>query len=263
MNDFYITELDFAKSVANKAGKIMRQYFDGDQQKQIKEDGSTVTVADTLINSMVIEELAVAFPHDGLIGEEESTTEYGMGRKWFCDPIDGTKAYTWGTPTSMFSLALVVDGKPVVGVVYDPFLGRMYYAVRGSQSYCDDSPLRVNDKQLKEGVVAVTSSVERMSEGIPYLHTLAAMGVSMATFSGAIYKAVLVAKGRMVAYVESIVNAHDMAAVQLVVEGAGGKVTGMDGKPLDYSRPFKGAIVTNGTVHGEITKIVIAPDAHR
>src|SRR3990170_3369867 len=74
-----------------------------------KKENSQVTIADKLINSLVIERLVTEFPNDGVIGEEESNTEYGAGRKWFCDPIDGTNAYIWGVPTAMFSLALVVD----------------------------------------------------------------------------------------------------------------------------------------------------------
>ena len=94
----------------------MRQYFDIDQEGEWKDDGTPVTIADTAINRLVIERIVEAFPEDGVIGEEESNTEYGMGRKWFCDPIDGTKAYTWGVATAMFSLGLVVDGVPVAGV---------------------------------------------------------------------------------------------------------------------------------------------------
>lgn len=105
-------ELEVAKSIALKAGEVMRQYFYDGQQKVIKDDGTPLTIADTTINRMVIEKLAKEFPEDGTIGEEESTTDYGQGRKWICDPIDGTKAYTWGVPTAMFSLALVVDGAP-------------------------------------------------------------------------------------------------------------------------------------------------------
>lgn len=92
----YGKELEIAKSIAREAGEIMLRYFDGDQAIEIKSDGSQVTVADKLINTLVIKRLASAFPEDGVIGEEESTSEYGFGRKWFCDPIDGTAAYVCG-----------------------------------------------------------------------------------------------------------------------------------------------------------------------
>ncbi|MBU6501056.1 MAG: hypothetical protein KGJ89_02930 [Patescibacteria group bacterium] len=110
----YTKELFAAKDIAKEAGVIMRKYFDEDQHIEIKKDNTQVTIADKLINSLVIQRLAKAFPSDGVIGEEESTAEYGGGRKWFCDPIDGTAAYIWGVPTAMFSLGLVLDGRPVI-----------------------------------------------------------------------------------------------------------------------------------------------------
>jgi fructose-1,6-bisphosphatase/inositol monophosphatase family enzyme len=191
MQDFR-KELIFATLVAKKAGAIMRQYFDGDQQVGIKEDGSPVTIADKMINTLVIEELKTAFPEDGLIGEEESTAEYGDGRKWFCDPIDGTKAFTWGTPTAMFSLALVIDGQPVMGVAYDPFLERLYTGIKGEGSFCNDKQLHVSKVPLTQGVVAVSSDALLISRGIQHIQKLDRQGVRLAAFSGAVCKSVLV-----------------------------------------------------------------------
>lgn len=249
MNQNYASELEFAVAVSKKAGVVMRKYFDGEQQARMKQDGTPVTIADERINSMVINELIRLFPQDGLIGEEESTAKYGNGRRWFCDPIDGTKAYTWGVPTSMFSLGLVVDGIPCLGVVYDPFLKRMYWAVKGQGSYCNAQPIRVSNVKLKDGVVAVTSSVSKISDGLAYVKWLSDRGIPLATFSGAVYKSMLVAKGRLAAYADLLVNAHDMAAVHVIIEEAGGVITSIDGEKLDYSRPFKGAIVSNGIEH--------------
>jgi myo-inositol-1(or 4)-monophosphatase len=253
MNE-YKKELETAKSIAKEAGPIMLKYFDADQEVEIKEDDSQVTIADKLINSLVIERLAKAFPEDGVIGEEESNTEYGLGRKWFCDPIDGTMAFIWGTPTSMFSLALVVDGNPVLGVVYDPFLDRLYEAVVGQGSFCNGAPLKVSKKGLEGGLVVVTSMIRSIMKSPSFLVNIAERGVRFATFSGAVYKSCLVAKGKAEAYLEGGVGAHDMAAVQVIVEESGGMVTNWKGEKLDYTKPFKGALVSNKIVHDEIVK---------
>jgi len=250
-------ELEFAKGVARKAGDIMRQYFNGDQHVEIKSDGSPVTVADKLVNSMVIEEIEKAFPLDGVIGEEESNTEYGMGRKWFCDPIDGTKAFTWGTPTAMFSLGLVVDGVPQMGVIYNPFIDDLYYTARGMGAFKNDQPIHVNSIPFAQGTTVVTSDIAKASsEGIPYLNKLKETGTNMATFSGAVCKMALTSEGRFSAYIETIVNAHDLAAAHAIIEEAGGTVTGLTGAPLDYSRPFKGTIVSNGINHDKLVEFV-------
>ncbi|HEY4512491.1 MAG TPA: inositol monophosphatase [Candidatus Paceibacterota bacterium] len=244
-------ELDTAVSIAKEAGQIMLKYFDGEQEIEKKEDNSMVTIADKLINSLVIKRLTVEFPDDGVIGEEESNTEYGMGRKWLCDPIDGTRAYIWGTPTCMFSLALAVDGKPVVGVAYDPFLDRMYTGIIGEKSFCNNKVISVSNKDLKTGIIAVTSSVKSFFK-TKYLQKFIDDKIALASFSGAVYKALLVAKGKFVGYVEGGIGAHDMAAADVILKGAGGKITSLEGKNLDYSKPFKGVIVSNSVVHEEL-----------
>lgn len=249
-------ELDVAKQIAQKAGEIMLQYFDGDQQTETKKDGSPVTIADKLINSMVIEELQKVFPDDVVIGEEESTGDYGMGRRWFCDPIDGTKAYTWGTPTAMFSLGLVVDGKPVVGVTYEPVGNKLYWASKDGGAFCNDRPFYVNSQNLQNGILGTISSQYRIRREANYFDALLDMKVNMAAFSGAVAKCVRVAEGRFVGYIEEFVNAHDMAASDVIITEAGGRVTDLQGNQYDYSKPFKGTIVSNGIVHDELVKIV-------
>src|SRR3989338_7401931 len=159
MDDF-TKELTVAKDIARRAGAIMLRYFRVDNSEERKADGSPVTIADKAINRMVIEELEKNFA-DVVIGEEESTGEYGAGRRWICDPIDGTKAYVWGVPTAMFSLGLAVDGVPTLGVAYDPFLDTMYEAVRGNGSYCNGKPIHVSQKKLSEGYLATTRTPQK------------------------------------------------------------------------------------------------------
>ncbi len=253
----YEKELEFARNVAEEAGKIMLKYFNADQQKVIKDDGSPVTVADIEINSLVIEMMKDEFPDDGLIGEEESTTDYGTGRKWFCDPIDGTIGFVWGTPTAAFSLGLIEDGRPVLGVAHDPFLNNTYHTVVGGPSYCNEDEIQVSNGGLDGGTVAVSSNVRRIRSGkLLHLDRLIDTKAHIASFSGAVAKSVLVAKGKFEGYIELGVGAHDMAAVDLIVENAGGKVTGLDGRPLDYTQPFRGAVVSNGVIHNELLEMV-------
>lgn len=249
----YEKELEVAKSLAREAGVIMLQYFDADQKIEIKADNSLVTIADKLINSLVIDRLAILFPDDGVIGEEESNTEYGPGRKWFCDPIDGTAGYVWGVPTAMFSLALVVDGKPAIGVAYDPFLDRMYVGKIGTKSLCNDKPISVSGLNFKSGIFAVSSNVKSLSK-TKYFSRMIEDNVSFACLSGMVYKTCLIAKGKLIGGVLSGADAYDVAAVQVILEGAGGKISSLEGKELDYSRPFKGAIVSNKIVHNQIIK---------
>ena len=231
----------------------MLKYFDEDQQVEIKKDNTQVTIADKLINSFVIEKLSKIFPSDGVIGEEESNTDYGNGRKWFCDPIDGTAAYVYGVPTAMFSLGLVIDGKPVAGIAYDPFLKKMYTGQKGEKSLCNGEAISVSNVDLQSGVVVVTGSVKSLPK-TKYFYKMVDDKVRLTSFSGAVYKCCLIARGKLAGYIENGVNAHDLAAVHSIIEGAGGKITSIDGKDLDYSKPFKGAIVSNGIVYEQLVK---------
>ena len=204
----------------------------------------------------MIKELSKNFD-DVIIGEEESTGVYGMGRRWFCDPIDGTRAFIWGTPTAMFSLGLVIDGIPVLGVVYDPFLDKLYEGRVDQGSFCNGMPLKVSNNKLDGGIVAVSSTVSRLlNRKSNYLNSLINQGVEFASFSGAVYKACLVARGKFIGFFGEGVVAHDMAAVQVVVEESGGKITDFNGNKLDYSKPFKGVIVSNGIVHDKLIKSI-------
>ena len=252
MNNFKL-ELVTAISIAKESGQTMLKYFDGEQSVKTKEDNSQVTIADKIINSRVLSRLSKIFPDDGVIGEEESNADYGNGRKWFCDPIDGTHSFIWGVPTAMFSLALVIDGKPIIGVAYDPFLDRLYTGIHGERSFCNNKILSVSKLTLKTGIFAVSSSVQSLPK-TNHFQKMIDDNIRLASFNGAVYKCCLIAKGKLVGYVEHGVNAYDMAAVHVIVVGAGGKITSIEGNNLDYSKSFKGAIVSNGIVHDEIVK---------
>lgn len=232
----------------------MLEYFDGDQQVEIKTDNTPVTIADKKINSLVIEELKKHFD-DVIIGEEESIGEYGSGRRWFCDPIDGTKAFIFGVPTAMFSLALVEDGRPVLGVCYDPFLDRLYTAVKGGGSYCNDKQLHVSNKNIEHATVAISARITK--KRYQHIEFLLDKKIPLMALGGAVYKSCLVARGRIEGYLEVGISAHDIAAMELIIEEAGGLVTGLAGEILDYRKPFKGAAISNGVIHYELVASLV------
>lgn len=255
MNTDYQKELTVAKDIAKRAGAVMLQYFNGGQQAERKEDGSLVTIADKEINRLVIQELTKHFD-DIIIGEEESTGDYGAGRRWFCDPVDGTRAFALGIPTATFSLGLVVEGVPVLGVVYSPFLNRLYEAIKGQGSYCNGMQLHVSKKELAGEYVAITSSIKKIMERPLYIDKLLEQKARLTTLNGAVYKACLVAQGKLVGYVGERVKPHDIAAAEVIVEESDGKVTDYDGNKPDYRKPFKSVIISNGIVHEKLIECI-------
>ena len=131
--------LEFAKDIAYQAGKIMLKYFNQNNGSNYKGDKTIVTLADTEINSYLIERVKEKYPNHAVDGEEEQFGESNF--VWVCDPVDGTAMYARHIPVAVFSLALVVDGEPIIGVVYDPFTDSLYSAAKGNGVYKNDEKI--------------------------------------------------------------------------------------------------------------------------
>ena len=134
MNEY----LEFAKEIAYYAGNTMKTYFYKlDKGIKFKKDRTPVTEADQKINNYLIKKVKEKYPNHGIDGEEEKQLDNNQ-YIWVCDPIDGTSMFTNHIPVAVFSLALVKDGKPIIGVVYDPFLDEIYTAIKGKGAFCNN-----------------------------------------------------------------------------------------------------------------------------
>lgn len=251
MNEY----LNFAKRVALQAGDIMLKHFHADVEHREKEDKTIVTIADEKINQLVIEEVEKAFPEHSVFGEEASNDkqhEYA----WVCDPIDGTVPYAKGLPVSVFSLALVKDGEPIVGVVYDPFMKRLYSAQKGEGAFLNDEPMHVSSMGLERHAII---NAEWWPDA-PYDIDTACHDLSLKTETYVLHlgtvidAACYVASGRYEACIFAGTTGKnvDIAAVKVIVEEAGGKVTDLFGNEQRYDGDIKGAIISNGKIHQEL-----------
>ena len=147
MNNIELEEyLEFAKDIANYAGKIMLKYFNQNNGARYKGDKTIVTISDTEINSYLIEKVKEKYPNHSVDGEEEKFGESNY--VWICDPVDGTAMYARHIPVAVFSLALVVNGEPKVGVVYDVFTDSLYTAIKGNVAYKNNEKITVNDYEF-------------------------------------------------------------------------------------------------------------------
>lgn len=251
--------LEFAKQLAQEAGEIMSKYFLA-TNTEWKADATPLTQADTEINSLVIQRIAAAYPEHSVLGEEESAMQ-DSSYTWVCDPVDGTMPYSHGLPISTFSLALCEDGVPQVGVVYDPFMKRLFYATVGGGAFCNDDPIRVNRQELKNALIEAAAFPAHPSKmavdcgnGIyEYLENTEAKVVRMWS---TILPTCLVALGSFSATMLNITLPEDAAAIKVIVEEAGGRVTDLYGNDQRYDQPTKGFIASNGVIHDELVKIV-------
>ncbi len=249
--------LEFAKSIAYEAGKIMLKYFNQNNGASYKGDKTIVTIADTEINSYLIKRVKEKYPNHCVDGEEE---QFGNSNfVWVCDPIDGTAMYARHIPVAVFSLALVIDGIPNVGVVYDPFTDSLYSAIKGKGAYKNDEKISVNEYSLDDFQTVChydlwPNADYNVSEVIEELqHRAYFIGI------GSIIRACMcVASGdfTLAIFPGTKHKNCDIAAVKVIVEEAGGKVTDLFGNDQRYDQNINGALISNGKVHDEVINII-------
>ena len=249
---------EFGKEFAYKAGEIIKRNFSLNMKKEWKSyDTTPVTETDLKINSMLIEEISKLYPDHSVKGEEESNIKKDSEYMWVCDPVDGTIPFSHGIPVCTFSLALVHDGESVLGVVYDPFGDRLFVAEKGEGAYLNGDPIHVSDRVLLKGSVGDYEFFETAKYNIGKFadHLTMIEEVKMMKLCSFIYPSTLVAAGELAFTLFPGSTSHDAAAVKIIVEEAGGKVTDIFGNEQRYDQPINGLIVSNGMVHDKLVEL--------
>lgn len=249
--------LKFAINISKYAGDLILKYFDIDNKEvEYKSDKTPVTIVDKQINKYLIDQVKVKYPNHGVCGEEEKYNESAK-YLWVCDPLDGTSMFTRHIPVSVFSLALVIDGKPVVGVVYDPFLNELYTAIKGKGAYCNNKEIHVNNLDYGDLGCSIDycmwnnskyDTLEIIKELREYAKICQIGSVARASMA--------IASGKICAEIFPGTEHGncDIAASKLIVEEAGGKVTNFFGEDQRYDEDIDGSLLTNGKLHEVILK---------
>jgi histidinol-phosphatase len=133
----YQEELELTRLMANEAQKIILKYFRTGISVETKRDNSPVTIADRQSEEILRKLMQTHTPDYGVIGEEFGNTQGKSDRQWVIDPIDGTKAFIHGVPLFGTLLALLENGKAIVGMIHLPALGHSLYATKGGGAFVD------------------------------------------------------------------------------------------------------------------------------
>ena len=250
--------LEFAKKIAKDAGNIILKYFNMDDNgSSYKGDKTIVTLADKEINSYLIEKVKEKFPEHSVDGEEENFGESNY--VWVCDPVDGTAMYARHIPIAVFSLALVVDGTPIIGVVYDAFTDNLYTGIKGKGAFKNEKKINVNDILLDD--MRSVSNFDMWPESTYNMYD-AIRDLGQKTYFvsvGSVIRACMcVASGEfnLAIFPGTTHKNCDIAAVKVIVEEAGGKVTDLFGNDQRYDKSINGAIISNGLVHNETVNVM-------
>ena len=229
-------DLALALSLADLADSLSLPRFRAvDLAVETKSDLTPVTDADRAVERALRERLAAERPDDAVLGEEEGGAA-ADGRLWVLDPIDGTRNFARGIPVWATLVALEHDGDPVVGVVSAPALGRRWWATRGGGAFADGAAIRVSRiASLDEAAVCGFAGYRSFAERAWHIRDF-----------GDFWQHVLVAEGAVEVALDPMLSAWDIPAVALVVEEAGGRCTGVDGR-----RPTDSLVSSNGLLHDE------------
>lgn len=251
----YEEELAFALELAGWADEISMGFFRGEFEVSRKADATPVTEADLAVEAMVRARLAERYPADAVLGEEQGLEGRGE-RVWVLDPIDGTKNFAGGIQVWGTLIALLVEDRPVVGVASAPGLRERYAAASGSGATLNGEPIRVSDVgDLSEALIVSSGMKDWLDGRWASGYRDVAMRAARTRAFGDFWGHVLVARGAAEAMLEPKLRIWDWAALQAVVEEAGGRVTQLDGSPLaDHGS----CLTTNGVLHDEIIRLLSA-----
>lgn len=258
-----LPRLKFAREIALEAGNLTLDYFQKSNFKiERKSDSSPVTVADREAELLLRKLIAERFPSDAILGEEFPEVEGTSGYRWIVDPIDGTKSFIHGVPLYGNMVAVELDGRGVIGVVNIPALRELVYAAQGNGCWYQhwdhsgecDAPAKchVSKQSSLADACFVTSEVQtfyKIDRGSSFEKLDSA--VRLTRTWGDCYGYMLVATGRADIMVDPKLSVWDAAAVQPIIEEAGGTFTDWAGQPSIHTG---NAVATNGVLHEQVLK---------
>nr|WP_239028971.1 histidinol-phosphatase [Pseudonocardia acidicola] len=249
-------DLQLALRLADIADAItLPRFRAADLRVTSKPDRTPVTDADTAAEDALRAALAGERPDDAVLGEERGGAVPASGRGWVLDPIDGTKNFSRGMPAWASLIALTEHGKPVVGVVSAPALGRRWWAAAGAGAWAADSggagaePRRIVVSGVADlaDVYVSTTNLNTFRENGTLGQWLELTDRCWETRAfGDFWQHCLVAEGVLDLAVDPAASTWDLAAIQVIVEEAGGRFTDLAGTPT-----FAGGngMSSNGLVH--------------
>jgi 3'(2'), 5'-bisphosphate nucleotidase len=233
-----------AIKIAHQAGLAILEYYEqGDYEKFNKEDDSPVTSADYAANEIVMAELMRLTPNIPIMSEEcDGLTlqdRKHWQRYWLVDPLDGTQEFVAGRPDFATNIALVEDGKPVIGVIHAPVSNTTYFAVKGQGtkkiSNGKTKPVKAKPVESDKPYLRVAiSRVQTLETITKYIQS--DIAIEFVSLGSAALKSCLVAEGTADIYLRvGPTGEWDTGAPQVIVEEAGGCIIDSEFQPLSYN----------------------------
>jgi 3'(2'), 5'-bisphosphate nucleotidase len=251
-------ELAVALRLALEAGSVVVELRGGPLGVEMKTGDEPVTVADKRASELIVGGLAAAFPNDRVVSEEVPVGDtLDVTRMWLVDPIDGTKDFIRGGDGFSVMIGLVIDGRPIIGVVHQPTLSLTYFASpagayvtgpTGTKPLVVSTVATAGEARLVASASHRTAMIDDVKStlGIADEHNVGSVGVKLC----------LIAEASRDLYVNptSKTKAWDTCAPEAILVGAGGRLTDLGGSLVDYHvvAPRHGLIASNTRIHDEV-----------
>ena len=258
----YDAILQITLSIVRAAGEIVRAAFPRTALDHVSFKGAVnpVTGTDIAAEELIVARLRAAFPGHRILAEESGGQDWRLPGPpiWLIDPLDGTNNFAHGFPHVGLSLALLVEGKVVVGVIHDPLRRETFAATVGGGATLDGRPIRVSGIEYLEGAFLATgfpydrrtahdNNVERLDHFLRRSQGVRRAGAATLDLA-------YVACGRLDGFWEIRLKPWDVAAGILLVREAGGKATDFEGSLNCLSGEF--IVASNGHIHGEMLRVI-------
>lgn len=235
-------DLRLALELADLSDAITMRHFRTVFAVRTKADRTPVSEVDEAVERAIRDRLKRELPEDTVIGEEFGANGTA-GRRWIIDPIDATKNYIRGIP--VFATLIALDS--TVGVISAPALGRRWWAVRDGGAFCNGGPIHVSTiRDLTDAQIGYDSLQDFAPFGLDQKFVELVRRCGRARGFGDFWIHMLVAEGAIEIAVEPLVAWWDMAAVQVIVEEAGGRFSSITGQ---HTANGGSAVSTNGVLH--------------
>lgn len=219
--------------LAQECGEIIKNSHPAKIETKNNDWTDLVTEYDKQIQDILQKRLAEILPEASFLGEEGKTDFQKEGYCFIVDPIDGTTNFTKGYKHSAVSIGLVYNGKPVLGVVYDPFLDEMYTAEKGKGAFCNGQPIYTSRDSLRNSLVLFGTGSDDINKTWELVKKYFEQSLDVRRSGSGALDLCSVACGRAGLFFELKLKPWDFAAGNLIVEEAGGLVVSWHGQPID------------------------------
>lgn len=251
----YQAKLATARRAAEAAGKVLRDAAkSGPEEVTLKADQTPVTEIDLAAERAILDIIRSDWPDHAIWSEEQGAPDSDSQWLWLVDPLDGTRSFIRGTPFYSTQIALMYRGRVVVGVSLAPAFDECAWAARGQGAWLNDRRLSVSDVGGLRDATLSSGNIQSLAQSPTAWRAYGELVTAVERIRGygdfCHYH--LLARGALDVVVESDLNILDVAALSVIIEEAGGRVTQLDGRRLDLDT--QDLLATNQRLHQPVLR---------